>query len=397
MRILGLIVEYNPFHLGHDYHIKQAKALIEPELTIAVMSPHVVQRGDFSVVDKFTRTKWALNHGIDLVIELPSVFVLQSADQFAKAAVYLLDKAEVTDLVFGSEQGDIASLYRLVDLLAQEDFQTTVKAHLDAGKSFASAHGLAFEAFTDDDQNAPNDTLGVHYINAIKNLKSLMQAHTIKRIESGYHDAYDTHKAIQSASAIRAQLKAGLPIKSSVPKRVEEDLKRATLVSLEDYDQALKAILKRAQAEDLKALFSLEEGLENRLLDQPFHHHLDAYLEALKTPRYTYAKLRRTLMHVLLNTKKTMLKEPNPPYLRVLGMTKAGQAHLNRLKKTIELPLITKITRDKHPYLAYELRVTQVYDIVAKKDFHRKEFAPAIRTALKDPMKSAIMGVGDKR
>lgn len=397
MRVLGLIVEYNPLHLGHIYHINESKKRVNPEVTIAVMSPHVVQRGDFSIVDKFTRTEWALSHGIDLVVELPSLFVLQSADQFAKASIHLLAQLGVTDVVFGSEYGDIKHLHTLVDLLESDTFQAHVKQSITEGKSYASAHGLAFQHFTQSDQNAPNDTLGVHYLKAIRELSVPLQAHTIKRQQSGYHDVFDATKTIQSASAIRAQLKQQSMVEQSVAKDVNDDLLRLPHVSLESFEGALKAILARSEPSDLEALFSVEEGLEHRLLDQPFKTSLEAYIEALKTPRYTYAKLRRTLMHVLLNTKKSLFDEPLPPYIRILGMSAKGQAHLNRVKKTLTLPLITKIQRQKHPYLAYELRVTALYESVAQKNLVRREFAPAKRTALKDPLKSAIMIPGDKR
>lgn len=391
MRICGLIVEYNPLHVGHMHHIKEAQRLTQADLTVAVMSSHVVQRGDFAVVDKFTRTQWALKSGIDLVIELPAFYVLQSADAFADAAVTLLHAVGVTDVVFGSESSDIAPLYKALKLYRDAQFQLDVKAHLDAGKSYASAHGLAFEARGLSALNQPNNMLGLQYLKAIENHGFAIQAHAIKRLESGYHDGFDAQKNIQSATAIRNQLFDHQPLQNSVASFVQESLERLPLNRLEHYQDGLNILLRTLSATHLESLFSIDEGLENRLQKTPFDGALFAYLEALKTPRYTYAKLRRSLMHVLCQTPKTFQSYPSPPYVRILGMNVHGQKQLNIIKKNPTLPIITKLTRERHPLLDYELKVTQLYALKTSAKLNDKEFAPCIRTTLKDPLVSAIM------
>jgi predicted nucleotidyltransferase len=160
---------------------------------------------------------------------------------------------------------------------------------------------------------------------------------------------------------------------------------------LEHYEDGLKVLLQTLSPEHLETLFSIEEGLENRLHKTPFNGSLADYLEALKTPRYTYAKLRRSLMHVVCQTPKHFQAYTKPPYVRVLGMNAHGQKHLNAIKKTCALPLITKLTRERHPLLDYELKVTRLYALKTSAKLYDKEFAPCYRTTLKDPLISAIM------
>jgi predicted nucleotidyltransferase len=190
MTILGLIVEYNPFHHGHRHHLDEAIRLTQPELIVAVMSGQYVQRGEPACLDKWTRTQAALDQGIDLIIELPYPLTVQSASTFANAAVYLLNQAGATDVVFGSESNDLETLKLMADLPINVD---AIKESLKLGHGFPKAYGAAMGAYP------PNDILGIAYLKALANTAIL--PHTIQRTNA-YHST-DLDHPIVSATAIR--------------------------------------------------------------------------------------------------------------------------------------------------------------------------------------------------
>ena len=379
MRVAGIVVEYNPLHYGHLHHLNETKKLSGADLVIAVMSSHVVQRGEFSIADKFTKTKWALKAGVDLVIELPGVFSLQSADLFARTSVDILHRLGVTDLYFGSETGDIKPLEFLVELMNTDQYHDQLKHHMNQGKSYPTSSDLALKSLTDSEIFAlPNNILGLQYLRAIKDLKSPMKAHTIKRLAAGYYDDIVDDSAIQSATSIRRLHGNQAPINAFVPPYVHRDLS-----TIDPFDDTrlfpyMMYTLKTSTAETLRNLFGFEEGLENLFLK---HHDAGSYselLERLSSARYTNAKIKRTLMHMVIGIKKDVLTTFEIPYIRVLGMNKTGQQYLNRIKKDYPIPLITKIKADKHPYLDYELRITRLFDLVHQTNYFKQEFKPVI-------------------
>ena len=379
MKAVGIVVEYNPLHYGHIHHIKEAKALTGADVMIAVMSGHVVQRGNFSIADKFQKTKWAMQSGVDLVIELPSVFVLQSADLFARTSVQLLDYLNVEFLVFGSETGNIEQLKKIAKIMRDPEYQTLVKAYMSQGYSYPNSCGHALKNYNQSNiHEHPNNILGLQYIQAIHHLKSPIEALTIQRIESDYHDALKPNQIIQSASAIRQCIKNNTSITQYVPKYVNDSLNQTPYIDIESYIEIFQALLATHNAETLNAIFSFEEGFENRLLKVENFSSVATLVEQVKTPRYTHAKIHRSLMHMLLNIQKETLSTFDVPYIRVLGMNKKGQAYLNQVKKTLEVPLITKIKQDRHPYLEIELNITKLYDLKVNKALFKKEFNPLI-------------------
>lgn len=377
MRILGLVVEYNPLHLGHIYHLNQAKELAKPDLTIAVMSPHVVQRGEFACVDKFKRTMWALKAGIDLVVELPSLFVLQNADIFAKTSVDILNLLGVDTLVFGSETGDSQRLKMIAEIMRTDVYNARVKTLMQTGNSYPTSTDLALGELLDVKKTLhPNDILGVQYIQAIYELNANIKPIAIKRKEAGYYAELNKNQAIQSASAIRNAYKNGEHIATYVPTYVMEDIDK--MVDLKDFETPLLYALKAHSPQSLNRLFSFDAGLENLFLQYRNTESLETLLDKLKSRRFTQAKIKRALMHMLLNIEKDDIKSFDTPYLRILGMNKAGQAYLNTIKKNPPVPIITKIKRDKHPLLEIELRISDIYDMVYQKNLVKKELQPVI-------------------
>ncbi|MFH5881898.1 nucleotidyltransferase [Liberiplasma polymorphum] len=379
MKIVGIIVEYNPLHNGHIHHIEETRRLSNADVLIAVMSSNVVQRGEFSMIDKFTRTRWALKAGIDMVVELPGIFALQSADLFAYTSVSLLNHLGVNEIYFGSETGDTMPLYELVDIMNTSEYSDLLKHYLNEGKSFPTSSDLALNELGHQALlKHPNNILGLQYINAINALKAPIKAHAIRRIDSGYYDDILEGTTIQSATSIRKCLIEGVNIKNYVPSYVYEDLKSYKPFDLERFYPYIDYLTRVLTREDLHNVFGFEEGLENRYLSIEKFESVEDYINQVISPRYTHAKIKRTLMHMLIQTKKDVLTDFNPPYIRILGMNTVGQNYVNKIKKDVSIPLITKLKQTRHPYLDLELRITTLIDIPLNKNLLKEEFKPVL-------------------
>lgn len=216
MKVVGLITEYNPFHNGHKYHLEASKEKASATHSIAVMSGNFLQRGEPALLDKWTRAKMAVDSGVDLVLELPTVFATQSAEYFAHGALSVLEDTNVVDsLCFGSELGDTELLKDIADVLVDEplEFKNILKKHLNLGLSFPKARSLALKAFFEHAKyshfekiekivESPNNILGIEYMKSLIKLKSKITPLTIKRVYSNYHDK-DINSSIASATSIR--------------------------------------------------------------------------------------------------------------------------------------------------------------------------------------------------
>ncbi len=377
MKIVGIIVEYNPLHNGHVYHINETLKKSNADLLIAVMSGNVVQRGEFSSFDKFSKTKWALKAGIDLVLELPGLFVLQNADLFAQTAVAILHKAGVHEIYFGSEKGDIEPLKVAAEIMRTTVYDQAIKKYLDQGFSYPSSADKAMESLSQGTAHKnPNDILGIQYINAAYTLNAPIKMHVIKRTQSGYYESYNETKSIQSATAIRARLSESESVEKTVPLYVLNDLDK--YFDHKTIFPYLKFLLSTYKKETLKNIFSVEEGIETHILKAFQVKNYEDLIKQLSTKRYTHAKIKRLLMHMMLGVKKSDLASFDIPYLRVLGMNHAGQTHLNQLKHTLDIPLITKVKRTRHSLLEAELQISKLYSFFTTEANYLNEFKPVI-------------------
>lgn len=376
MKTLGIIAEYNPMHYGHIYHIEEAKKIVRPDVTIAIMSGNVVQRGDFSIYDKFIRTETALENGIDLVIELPSFFTLQSADHFAYASVFLLHQLGVRDLVFGSESGDIKAIEWLLKTVEDPAFNDRLKKALNEGKSYPDAMVEAIINPTIKTYLTPNNTLGLSYLKAIKSLNISMNAHTIKRKKRAYYEAFDRFQHIQSATGLRQQILQGSDVKDFLPLPLKHH--SGIPVQFEHFFDSFRYHLMTVNKDLISHQYGFSEGLENRFIK--FKETQDAleFIESVKTPRYTYAHLNRAMMHFLLQTPAVFKDYKTPPYVRVLGFNRIGQSYLNHIKKDLTIPLFTSAKKNQHPLLDYEMTISLLYDTIANRALKSKELAPPI-------------------
>jgi predicted nucleotidyltransferase len=380
MKIVGLIVEYNPLHYGHLYHIEETKKRLKPDVLIAVMSGNVVQRGEIAITDKFTRTQMALQAGVDLVVELPVIYTLQNADIFAKASVSILHHLGVTDICFGSEDGDIASLKSVAATLDSSLYHEKLKDHLSNGNSFPTSSNKAMQEIHENDgYKLPNNILGIQYVRAVSSINKKIKLHTIKRISSGYYDDIleDTH--IQSASAIRSLLHNNQGIDQFVPDYVHTLLNESTIINYKDFFPYIKYKLLSSTADELHAIYGMDEGIEHRLIDTISDaRDYDDFIQKVISRRYTNARLNRLMMHVLLGIKKQHLNTVDIPYIRILGMNQLGQGYLSEIKHDINCELITNIKKDHPPFLDIDLRASKIMNLLSKKDIFKEEFSPPI-------------------
>jgi len=350
MKLCGVVAEYNPFHNGHAWQLARARALSGCDGLIVCMGGGVSQRGEVMLLDKWTRARMALEHGADVVVELPALFAVRPAEAFARGGVLTLAGLGVDALSFGCETDDLALLRRLARALADESapLSAETRAGLMAGKSHARARGEAAERLYGLPEGLigqPNVTLGLEYLRALDALGRPVEVFVVPR-RGGYHDAALGEYA--SASAIRAALETpGADLGAAMPADCLDAL-RACLadgrVARPDrLDAALIHRLRTAGPEALAALADVTEGMERLFIR---HAALcgsrDALLARVKCKRYTYARLSRFCACALLGlTRADTLSHPAPEYARVLGFRKDAHPLLRRLSETSALPLVT--------------------------------------------------------
>jgi len=397
-RTVGVIVEYNPLHNGHAYHLAASKQAAGAETVVAVMSGHWLQRGEPALMSKWARAEAALLAGVDLVLELPVVFSAQPAERFAFGAVSALEATGVVDaFCFGSESGDLESLRALASRLAEEPdaFAALLRALLKTGAPYPAAYADACADLIGSRDVAaalmqPNNSLGFHYLLAHARLRGRSTPLTIRRAKAGFHDVELRDDAIASATAIRkrlleskgdpaAALEAISPYAPPGTIRVlarEWEAGRAPM-HWERFKTPLFHRLLTQPASRLAGYREVTEGLERRIKKTlpalgP-EASVDGLLEALKTKRYTRTKLQRMLTAIYLEHAKvdadggTAADDEGPappsgvPYLRVLGFTEAGRALLSRMKRSAAVPVVTSVGANPHPTLALDCAATAAY------------------------------------
>lgn len=363
MKSIGIIAEYNPFHNGHLYHIEKIKEKYPDYSIILVMTGNFTERGDVSVIDKWKRTEIALKHGIDLVIELPYPFATQSADYFAYGAVTILEKLNCEKVIFGSESNSVDSLYLIANTqIDNPEFERLVKIYSKMGNNYPTALALALKDLTNKKIDEPNDLLGISYIKTILKNNYKIKYETIKRTND-YHSK-ELDKEISSASSIREALKNNLDISKQIPK---DTISYYTdLHFIEDYFDILK--YKIMTEKDLSIYHTVEEGID-KLLKKKINE-ANSYSELIslvKSKRYTYNKITRMLLHILCNfTKEKAKMFKDISYIRILGFNDTGKSYLNKVKKNIDVPIISKICRNKDLMLEFELETTNIYNLKNK-------------------------------
>ncbi len=361
MKSVGIICEYNPFHNGHLYHINKVKEMFPDHTVILIQSSSFTERGEVSIINKFDKTKIALNYGVDLVIELPFVFSTQSADIFAKGSLSLLNYLNCEYIVFGSESNNIDTLKELAKIqLKSKKYDKLVKQYMDNGINYPTAMNKALTDLGGKSVNNPNDLLGLSYIKEIIKNKYNITPVSIKRTND-YHSLKANDKII-SASAIRNLIKNKKRFKKYVPSFSYK------YINKKNFDTKLFELLKyKINSDKNLALYqTVDEGIENRIIKYINNvSTIDELISKIKTKRYTYNKISRMLIHILCNfTKDEADKFKEITYIRVLGFNDKGKNYLNRVKKDSSIPIITNPKSSNDEMLKLEHRVTDIYNII---------------------------------
>ena len=371
MKAIGLIAEYNPFHNGHMYQIKKIKEMYPDYKLILILSGNYTQRGDISIIDKWKKTEIALKAGVDLVVELPFAFATQSADYFSYGAITLLEYLKVDKLIFGSESDNIDDLKLIASTqLNNDEFDKLVKIYSKFGYNYPTALSKALEDLTSKKIDTPNDLLGVSYIKTILKYNYNIEPVIIKRINN-YHEK-ELNKVFSSATSIREALKNNKSITREVPSFVIPYL--TNLHYLDDYFKILKyKIITSYNLEEYQTVDVGFDKLFKKYINEV--NSIDELIMKVKSKKYTYNKISRMLLHILCNFKKSdddIFKEIS--YIRILGFNDKGRVYLNSVKKDIDIPISSKITKNKDKMLEFEINTSKIYDITNNEKLYKKEF-----------------------
>ena len=359
MKIIGIIAEYNPIHLGHIYQINKVKEQFPNSLVIVITNSCFTERGEVSILNKWDKTKICLENNIDIIVELPFTFATQSADIFAKGALEILNKLKIDILAFGSESNNLSKLEQIVDTqLNNPVFHEKVKEYLKEGINYPTAMSKALNDLLGYTITEPNDLLGISYLKEIKKNNYPITPFIIKRI-GNYHEK-EVNNDIISASLIRTLLKTNEDITPFIPKNTLNYLYKN--ISNETYYPYLK--YKILSTNDLSIYQTVEEGIENRIKKAILQTNTwEELIQNIKTKRYTYNKINRMLIHILTSFTKEEAKNVNIDYIRILGFNIKGKKYLNKIKKYIDIPFITSYKKNISPLLNIEQRITSIYNL----------------------------------
>ncbi len=388
MQAIGIVAEYNPFHNGHNYHIAQTKEhLPESDGVIAVMSGNFTQRGEPAIFDKWTRAQAALYGGADLVLELPTAFATRSAGYFAEGAVLTLASTGlVSHLSCGVESSNdfdiLQALQRISQVLAEEPLQyrSYLYDNLAEGMSYPSARQAALIRYGINEAewlDTPNNILALEYLQTITKQNLSIAPMFIPRA-GGYHSESLPTDQLQfaSATAIRKHLMQNDSAwKSHMPKYSSQLLQECLEdgippMQIDYFTQILLFLLRRSSPQELYTIVDMIEGIENRIYDAAQRDNIctmDDLCMAIKSKRFTYTRIKRTLLHILLGFT-TAYEAKEPAYIRILGFNATGQKLLKEMKKKAMLPILIRPARQRNELseqgrklLNLDIRATNLY------------------------------------
>lgn len=335
MKAIGVIVEYNPFHNGHKYHLKKAREVTGADVVIAVMSGDFTQRGEVACFSRWKRTEMALENGIDMVVELPAFYSSQSAEIFAEGAVKILSQLDVDAIVFGSESSDIKNLEKIAVLEESIDFKKNLEWELKNGLSYPSAYSAALQKSGANFTIKSNDILGIEYLKAIKKTGKEIQAIPIQRIGAGYHDIH-AQGEIASATGIRRMFRENEKLEKFIPEESKIHMSGEKMALLEEYYPLIRYEIIN-NFEKIGKIQDVAEGFENRIFELAMKYKdFNEFFSEMITKRYTIGRLQRILIHILigLTSELTADARKNLPYVRILGFNGKGRMYLKKLKET---------------------------------------------------------------
>jgi predicted nucleotidyltransferase len=386
MKAVGVVVEYNPFHNGHYFHVEQSRSLSGADVVIAVMSGPFLQRGEPALLSKWHRAKMALLGGIDIVFELPYAFATQKAEIFARGAMDILGSAGCDYVCFGSESGNIDDFYSTLRFIKnnQEPYELLIKSNMSLGMSYPKAASSAFQELMPSSQmmdlSKPNNILGYQYIQSIEELNLSLTPLTVARKSAGYHDPEFSSTTIASATSIRKSIFSNEgklnELSSYIPATTYSELVHykkefGHFLEWENYWPLLQYRLLTTDRSELATIYEVEEGIENRMV--PIAEKANSFSEfmtLLKTKRYTWTRLQRMCVHILTNTTKEQMRllSQRAGYLRLLGMTDSGRQYLNKWKKHSNLPIISRLASYQESDIELDIKAARTYSLGLNKN-----------------------------
>ena len=370
MHIIGLIAEYNPFHLGHLYQINKIKEMYPNSIIIVITNNSFTQRGDIFSLNKWDKTEIALNNNIDIVVELPFCFASQSADIFAKGALAILNELKIDTLVFGSESNNVERLKELANIqINNKKYDDYVQEYLDKGINYPTAMSNALEKICKYKIEKPNDLLGLSYIKEIIKNNYNITPISIERTND-YH-SNNINSNIINASLIRKMYNNNENIDNYLPNNISKYMYKKTI---SDFYPYLKYQI-LTNKNNLSKYQTVDEGIENRIIK-----YIDSscswedLVRNIKTRRYTYNKVNRMLIHILTSFTKEEATNLEIDYIRLLGFNKKGKDYLNSVKKNINIPIITNYKKNISKILDIEFRITDIYNLIINDNLKELEY-----------------------
>ncbi|MBR0399829.1 MAG: nucleotidyltransferase family protein [Mogibacterium sp.] len=391
MKITGITAEYNPLHNGHIYHMEESRRITGCDALVVAMSGDFVQRGEPAMLDKWTRAGLALENGADLVIEIPVLFCLGNASQYAGASVRLLEAAGCDHISFGSECGDAA----LVDQVAHviKNYRSEMDAEIAtltrAGTSYPAARSTVYrsirmrgtEKYSVDDElailSSPNDILAVEYALAMRSAEPVV----IRRTGAGYNEGMTHENEFQSASGIREMHRDGLDITPYVPVDTFDAILKSRAAEMSQWWDIIRYAVLSRSAKEIEDCPSGGDGLGNLLKKELLRaESADAFIKAVKSKKYTYTRISRLCMQVVLGITRRRYPHSGPMYIRVLGFNETGRRILAELREKeadhiCPLPVITNINRESDKLgtsalslLELDTHAADIYNVISGRD-----------------------------
>ena len=359
MRVVGIVVEYNPFHNGHLYQIERVKELFEDSIIVVAMSGYYTERGEVSVLSKWDKAQLALMYGVDVVLEIPFVFSNQSADVFSYAAIKMLSEFKIDVLVFGSESADVSFLKSVASVqICNPSFDSLVKNYVSEGLNYPTSLSKAIFDLTGFKVSEPNDVLAVSYIKEILRNNLDIEIFPLKRTNSFLDLSSD--EVIVSASNVRNRLSSGEDISKYVPSGVVKYVRNVNL----DYLFQLIRYKIISERDSLEKYHLVDEGIDNRIYEASLSaNNYFELVDMIKTKRYTYNKINRILINIFVGfTKDEANKFKSLDYIRVLGFSSMGRKFYSSIKNDISLPVIHKF--EKFDMMQIEFRAAILYSML---------------------------------
>lgn len=389
MNISGIIVEYNPLHNGHLYHINKTKELTNCDALVCVMSGNFAQRGIPSSIDKWTKTKMALNNGVDLVIELPAIYSVSSAEFFSYGAVSLLESlGVVNNICFGSEHGKINDIYKIADILLKEplEFKLLLKTYLSNGIAYPLARANALYDYLVNSSNATsnlllgdflnssNNILGIEYCKSLIRLNSSIKPFALKRKGASYNNDI-LHHEFSSATAIRRFVKENgnlQELEGHVPDSVLAEILNLYSKNYKfTFEDSMFPYIKHKSFTSKNSFINLpdvSEGIDNKII-KSLQNNLSysSALSDIKSKRYAYTRISRILCQYFIgfdDFDSKSLRQLPCPYAHILGFNSIGKSILKSIKSNSSIPLYTKIPKVQNDTLQLDIQSTRAYSII---------------------------------